>query len=54
MASRVVAAGAAAVFSPTAIAIAASLAPPEKRGKALATVTGGLTIASPSAYPWGP
>ena len=45
MASRVVAAGAAAVFSPTAIAIAASLAPPERRGKALATVTGGLTIA---------
>ena len=53
MASRVVAAGAAAVFSPTAIAIAASLAPPEKRGKALATVTGGLTIAFALGIPLG-
>lgn len=41
LASRVVAACAAAVFTPTTAVVAAALAPPEKRGRALATVTGG-------------
>lgn len=45
LASRVVAACAAAVFTPTTAVVAASIAAPEKRGRALATVTGGLTIA---------
>ena len=53
MASRVVAAGAAAIFGPSAIAVAASLAPTEKRGEALATVTGGLTIAFAFGIPLG-
>lgn len=53
MASRVVAACGAAVFSPTAVAVAAGLAPPERRGKALATVTGGLTIAFAFGIPLG-
>ena len=53
MASRIVAACGAAVFSPTAVAVAATLAPPERRGKALATVTGGLTIAFAFGIPLG-
>ena len=51
--SRIVAACGAAVFTPTAAATAASLAPPEKRGRALATVTGGLTIAFAFGIPLG-
>lgn len=44
--TRVLAAGFAALCSPTALAIAASLAPAEQRGKALATVNFGLTVAT--------
>ena len=53
LASRVVAACAAAVFTPTTAVVAASLAAPEKRGRALATVTGGLTIAFAFGIPLG-
>lgn len=51
--SRVVAACAAAIFTPTTAVVAASLAPPEKRGRALATVTGGLTVAFAFGIPLG-
>ncbi len=53
LASRIVAACAAAVFTPTTAVVAASLAEPEKRGRALATVTGGLTIAFAFGIPLG-
>jgi predicted MFS family arabinose efflux permease len=53
LASRVVAACAAAVFTPTTAVVAASMAAPEKRGRALATVTGGLTIAFAFGIPLG-
>ena len=53
LASRIVAACAAAVFTPTSAAVAATLAPPEKRGRALAVVTGGLTIAFAFGIPLG-
>ena len=53
LASRVVAACAAAVFTPTTAVVAASMAAPEKRGRALATVTGGLTIAFAFEIPLG-
>src|ERR671916_750427 len=51
--SRVVAACGAALFTPTSAAVAASLAPSGRRGKALATVTGGLTIAFAFGIPLG-
>ena len=53
MVSRVVAACGAALFTPTSAAVAASLAPSGRRGKALATVTGGLTIAFAFGIPLG-
>ena len=53
LASRIVAACAAAIFTPTAAAVAAGLAPPEKRGEALAVVTGGLTVAFAFGIPLG-
>ncbi len=53
LASRIVAACAAAVFTPTTAVVAASLVTPEKRGRALATVTGGLTIAFAFGIPLG-
>lgn len=53
LASRIVAACAAAIFTPTTAVVAASLAEPEKRGRALATVTGGLTIAFAFGIPLG-
>ena len=53
MASRVIAACGAAVFTPTAAAVAADLALPEKRGEALAVVTGGLTVAFAFGIPLG-
>jgi MFS transporter, DHA1 family, inner membrane transport protein len=53
LASRVVAAlGAAAYFS-TATAVAATLAPPEQRGRALAVVLGGTTMAVAFGAPLG-
>jgi len=45
LALRVVAACAAALFTSTSAAVATALVPPEKRGRALAIVTGGLTVA---------
>lgn len=53
MVSRLVAAAGGAVFTPTAVAVAAQLAPPERRGRALATVTGGLTVAFAFGIPLG-
>jgi predicted MFS family arabinose efflux permease len=53
LASRVVAAAGAAVFTPTAAAVASSLAPPEARGRALSVVTGGLTVAFVAGIPLG-
>jgi MFS family permease len=53
LAFRIVAACAAAVFTPTTAVVAASLAAPENRGRALATVTGGLTIAFAFGIPLG-
>jgi DHA1 family inner membrane transport protein len=53
MASRIIAACAAAIFTPTTAVVAATLAAPEKRGRALATVTGGLTIAFAFGIPLG-
>lgn len=51
--SRVIAAGAAAIFTPVAAAVAAGLVPEERRGRALAIVTGGLTIAFVAGIPLG-
>lgn len=51
--SRVLAALGAALYMPTASSIAASLAPPEKRGRALAMVTAGLTVAIVLGVPLG-
>ena len=53
LASRVAAAVGAAVFTPTAAAVASSLAPPEARGRALSVVTGGLTVAFVAGIPLG-
>lgn len=53
LASRVAAAVGAAVFTPTAAAVASSLAPPEARGRALSMVTGGLTVAFVAGIPLG-
>ncbi len=53
LASRVVAALGAAVFTPTAAAVASGLAPPEARGRALSIVTGGLTVAFVAGIPLG-
>ena len=53
LASRVVAGVGAAVFTPTAAAVASSIAPPEARGRALSVVTGGLTVAFVAGIPLG-
>ncbi|MEM1077098.1 MAG: MFS transporter [Pseudomonadota bacterium] len=53
MAARVLGGLAAAIFSPTAVAVAASLVPPEQRGRAIALVFGGMTIASVFGVPLG-
>lgn len=53
MALRIVAALAAAFVTPIATATAAMLAPPERRGKALALVMAGLTIAFALGIPLG-
>lgn len=53
MASRVLAAAGAAAFTPGAGAVAAALAPPERRARALAVVIGGLTMATALGVPLG-
>lgn len=51
--ARILAATGAAVFTPTASAAAASLAPVEKRGRALALVTAGMTVSLVLGVPLG-
>jgi predicted MFS family arabinose efflux permease len=51
--SRALAGFGAALFAPTALGVAAALAAPEKRGRALATVTAGLTGATALGSPIG-
>ena len=51
--ARVLAALAAAAFVPTASAVASSLAPAEYRGRALATVVAGMTVAQVAGVPFG-
>ncbi|GAA0951075.1 MFS transporter [Nonomuraea longicatena] len=53
LATRVVAAAGAAAFTPNAGAVAAALATPEARGRALATVIGGLSVATAVGVPLG-
>jgi predicted MFS family arabinose efflux permease len=53
MATRVLAALGAAAFTPTAGAVAASLVAPARRGRALAVVVGGLTVATALGVPLG-
>jgi MFS transporter, DHA1 family, inner membrane transport protein len=53
LASRVIAGLGAAMFAPTALAAAASLVPPERRGRALSTVTAGLAGATALGSPTG-
>ncbi|CAN5671507.1 MFS transporter [soil metagenome] len=53
LACRVLAACGAAVFTPTALAVAAGLAPPEERGRSLSTITGGLTVSFVIGIPLG-
>ncbi|MGW5673747.1 MFS transporter [Streptomyces sp. NPDC003860] len=51
--TRVLAAVAAAAYTPTAGAVAARLVPQEQRGRALAVVVGGLTVATALGVPLG-
>ncbi|MGK9233744.1 MFS transporter [Inquilinus limosus] len=53
IAARVLLALSAGLFMPTAYAVAASLVPPERRGRAIATVTSGMTIATALGVPLG-
>ncbi|MFF5211224.1 MFS transporter [Streptosporangium sp. NPDC000396] len=53
LATRLLAAAGAALFTPTASAVATALAPPERRGSALAVVMGGLTVATALGVPLG-
>ena len=53
LACRVLAACGAAVFTPTALAVAAGLAPPEERGRSISTITGGLTVSFVVGIPLG-
>lgn len=53
MIARVLAALAAAAFVPAASAVASALAPKEYRGRALATVVGGMTVAQVVGVPFG-
>ncbi|MDC7337413.1 MFS transporter [Streptomyces lydicus] len=54
LATRVLAAAGAALYTPTANAVATTLVPPERRGRALATVLGGMTVATALGVPWAP
>ncbi|TDE60366.1 MFS transporter [Nonomuraea mesophila] len=53
LATRVLAAAGAAMFTPTASAVASALSAPERRGRALALVIGGLSLASAIGVPLG-
>lgn len=53
MAARVVMALAAGLFMPTAVAVAVAISAPEHRGRAIATVNSGLTIATALGVPFG-
>ncbi|MFI7135620.1 MFS transporter [Nonomuraea sp. NPDC050153] len=53
MATRVVAAAGAAMFTPTASGVANALTEPERRGRALALVMGGLSVATAIGVPLG-
>ncbi|MFJ2188984.1 MFS transporter [Kitasatospora sp. NPDC087861] len=53
LASRVLAAAGAALYTPTANAVATTLVAPERRGRALATVLGGMTVATALGVPLG-
>jgi predicted MFS family arabinose efflux permease len=53
VAVRVLLALSAGLFMPTAYAVAASLVPPERRGRAIAAVTSGMTIATALGVPLG-
>lgn len=53
LALRVVAAGLAALIVPTALALVAELAPPERKGRWLSTVTAGITLALIAGVPLG-
>jgi MFS transporter, DHA1 family, inner membrane transport protein len=50
---RIFAACGAAVFTPTALAVAAGLASPQERGRSLSIVTGGITISFVIGIPLG-
>ncbi|MFD5075543.1 MFS transporter [Streptomyces sp. NPDC058371] len=51
--TRVLAAAGAALYTPTANAVATALVPPERRGRAIAVVMGGLTAATALGVPLG-
>jgi predicted MFS family arabinose efflux permease len=53
MMTRVIAAAGAAMFTPTASGVANALTSPERRGRALALVMGGLTVSSALGVPLG-
>ncbi|WP_219471912.1 MFS transporter [Nonomuraea rhizosphaerae] len=53
MATRVIAAAGAAMFTPTASGVATALSSPERRGRALALVMGGMTVSSAVGVPLG-
>jgi predicted MFS family arabinose efflux permease len=50
---RILAACGAAVFTPTALAVAAGLASPQERGRSLSVVTGGITVSFVIGIPLG-
>lgn len=52
-AARILAACSAALYTPTALAVAVSLVPVEQRGRALALVLAGLTVATVLGVPFG-
>lgn len=53
LAARVIAALAAGLYMPAATAVAAAISAPQERGRALAAVLGGLTVASVLGVPLG-
>ncbi|WKX71036.1 MFS transporter [Streptomyces sp. XD-27] len=53
LATRVLAAAGAALYTPTASAVATAIVPPERRGRALATILGGMTVATALGVPLG-